>query len=61
MKKLVYILPFLFFFAFSAKGQTPLTQALDFTATDVNGVDHTLFDYLDDDKIVVIMFTTSTG
>jgi hypothetical protein len=57
MKKTFYLFTFLLISAFFTKAQTPLTQAVNFTATDVNGVQHTLFDYLDDDKIVVIMFT----
>ncbi|MBE0661701.1 MAG: hypothetical protein IH597_04455 [Bacteroidales bacterium] len=57
MKKL-----FTLFAAFMLAGlwlnaQTPLEQAVNFTATDVFGVEHTLFDYLDDDKMVVIQFT----
>jgi len=57
MKKPFYLFTFLLFSAFVARAQTPLNQAVNFTATDVSGVQHTLFDYLDDDKIVVIMFT----
>jgi len=37
--------------------QTPLNTAVDFTATDVNGVSHTLFNYLNAGKYVCIMFT----
>jgi hypothetical protein len=57
MKKTFYLFTFLLLSAFFAKAQTPLTQAVNFTATDAYGVEHTLFDYLEDDKIVVIMFT----
>ncbi len=57
MKKLFIFFAFLMLTGIFLKAQTPLTEAVDFTATDVYGVEHTLFDYLDDDKIVVIMFT----
>lgn len=57
MKKLFLLFTIAMLAGVFLKAQTPLTEAVDFTATDVYGVDHTLFDYLDDDKIVVIMFT----
>lgn len=40
-----------------SQAQTPLTTAVNFTALDAAGVSHTLFDYLDDNKYVVIMFS----
>ncbi len=40
-------------FAFS---QTPLTVAVDFTATDVQGVEHNLFDILAGGQYVCIDF-----
>lgn len=57
MKKLFLLFAFAMLAGVFLKAQTPLTEAVDFTATDIYGVEHTLFDYLDDDKIVVIMFT----
>lgn len=57
MKKLFILFAFLMIGGLFLKAQTPLTQAVDFTATDIYGVEHTLFDYLEDDKMVVIMFT----
>ena len=36
--------------------QTPLTEAVDFTATDFNGVEHNLFDILDGGQYVCIDF-----
>lgn len=40
--------------------QSGVTTAVDFTAKDVNGNNHNLFDYLDNGKWVLIKFT-STG
>jgi hypothetical protein len=57
MKKLFMLFAFFMVGGLFLQAQTPLTQAVDFTATDIYGEEHTLFDYLDDDKIVVIMFT----
>ena len=59
MKKALLISAFLILAGAFLKAQTPLTTAVDFTATDAYGESHTLFDYLDDDKFVVIMFTAS--
>ncbi len=42
--------------SFMLQAQTPLTQAVDFTVTDLNGQSHTLFDYLDDGKYVCVDF-----
>jgi len=44
-------------FAFS---QTPLTTAVDFTATDIFGVEHNLFDILDGGQYVCIDFFFTT-
>ena len=55
MKKLFSAL-FAVLFAFSVYGQTNLTTAVDFTITDLDGVTHNLFDYLDDGKFVVLDF-----
>jgi hypothetical protein len=57
MRKLSLLFVTLMLAGLALKAQTPLNQAVNFTATDVFGVEHTLFDYLDDNKIVVIMFT----
>lgn len=57
MKKFVTLFAFLMLTGVGLQAQTPLTQAVNFTAPDIYGVEQTLFDYLDDDKIVVIMFT----
>jgi hypothetical protein len=57
MKKLFTLLALFLLAGFWLNAQTPLTQAVNFTATDIYGVEHTLFDYLDDDKMVVIQFT----
>ncbi len=40
--------------------QTPLTTAVDFTVTDVEGHTHVLFDYLNDNKFVVLDFFYTT-
>ncbi len=56
MKK-IYTTFMALFFACLTFAQTPLTTAVDFTATDINGVSHTLFNYLNAGKYVCIMFT----
>ena len=43
-------------FALSVHGQTNLTNAIDFTVTDLDGITHNLFDYLNDGKFVVLDF-----
>ena len=59
MKKLISILlPCLFTFA--AASQTMLDTALNFTVKDVYGNTFTLFDKLDEDKIVVIDFFSTS-
>ncbi len=46
----------LFFATFIAFSQTPLTVAVDFTATDIQGVEHNLFDILAGGQYVCIDF-----
>ncbi len=55
MKKITLILSALSL-SFAVSAQTSLTNAVDFTVTDINGNTHTLFDYLDDGKYVCIDF-----
>ena len=38
-----------------AKSQTPLTQAIDFSSKDVDGVTHHLFDLLDNQNQYVLI------
>ena len=45
---------------FSLNAQTNLTTAVDFTVTDVHGITHNLFNYLDDGKHVIIDFFFTT-
>ena len=40
----------------TASAQCPLTEAVDFTATDIDGVTWNLFDELDNGKYVLIDF-----
>lgn len=55
MKKITLILGFLFATTFSF-AQTPLTEAVDFTTTDVNGNEINLFSILDGGQYVCIDF-----
>lgn len=55
MKKVTLILTALAM-SFAVSAQTNLNTAVDFTLTDLNGVEHTLFDYLDDGKYVCLDF-----
>ena len=55
MKKITLILTALAL-SFAVAAQTSLTNAVDFTVTDINGNEHTLFDYLDDGKYVCLDF-----
>ncbi len=55
-----FLLVFILSFSLQAYSQTSLTQAPDFTVTDVHGVTHNLFDYLDDGKHVVVDFFFTT-
>jgi len=59
MKK-VFSLFFLVLILSVSFSQTTLTVAEDFTLTDVDGVEHNLFDYLDDGKYVLIDFFYDT-
>jgi uncharacterized lipoprotein YajG len=60
MKKIIPLSLSIFLFFAVAKSQTSLTVAKDFKAVDSRGVVHSLFNYLDNDKIVFLMFTSST-
>jgi hypothetical protein len=57
MKKMLFFGALLMLIGSGLKAQTPLTNAVNFTAADATGVSHTLFTYLDANKYVVIMFT----
>ena len=59
MKKVLVLLSLVLFFGVSF-AQTSLSVAEDFTLTDVDGVEHVLFDYLDDGKYVLIDFFYTT-
>ena len=59
MKK-IYCLIIIVLLAFYLNAQTPLTTAVDFTATDVHGTTHNLFTYLDAGKYVLIDFFYTT-
>ncbi|MFH2094425.1 MAG: hypothetical protein ABIJ16_01900 [Bacteroidota bacterium] len=56
MKKIVLSIAGLLMMAAINFAQTPLTTAVDFTATDTDGNSHTLFSYLDAGKYVVLDF-----
>ena len=60
MKLKLFILVILLSGLSQLKAQTGLTVAQDFTAKDVYGTSHNLFSYLDDGKIVLISFFTTT-
>jgi len=55
MKKITIIVA-MFFATTFAFSQTPLTEAVDFTATDVQGVEQNLFEILDGGQYVCIDF-----
>jgi thiol-disulfide isomerase/thioredoxin len=59
MKKIITLFAALLF-AFSVSSQTPLTTAVDFTVTDVDGTQHNLFNYLNGGKYVLIDFFFTT-
>lgn len=59
MKNYLFFL-LVFFTGFYSYSQTTLTQAVDFTVTDVHGNEHNLFSYLDDGKYVLIDFFYTT-
>lgn len=50
----------LFFVIITSYSQTPLTEAVDFTATDVFGMEHNLFEILDGGQYVCIDFFFTT-
>ena len=50
----------LFFAVTMSFSQTPLTEAVDFTATGVDGVEYNLFDILDGGQYVCIDFFFTT-
>jgi len=58
MKKFLLIIAL--FVGIAAYSQTPLTTAVDFTATDFNGNEFTLFEILDAGQYVVIDFFGTT-
>jgi len=55
-----FIFLFVLFLGINSFSQCPLTTAVDFTATDINGVQHNLFSYLNNNKYVVIDFFYTT-
>lgn len=57
--KSVFIIFLLVFMGSLAFAQTSLQIAEDFTIKDTQGQVHDLFTYLDNDKIVVISFSTT--
>jgi hypothetical protein len=59
MKKIYFSLVLFFVIGF-AYPQTYLTEAVDFTATDIDGVEHNLFDILDGGQYVCIDFFFTT-
>ena len=59
MKKLTFLVAMFFATSF-AFSQTPLTEAVDFTATDIHGVEHNLFEILDGGQYVCIDFFYTT-
>lgn len=61
MKNLQFFMLIIFAFCFTQlKAQSGLTVAEDFSAKDVTGYMHTLSTYLDEGKIVVLPFFTTT-
>ena len=56
MKKFLSVLSLVFVLSVSLNAQTPLSTAVDFTATDVHGTSHTLFNYLNAGKYVLLDF-----
>lgn len=55
-----YVFLLLVFMSLGIKAQCPLTTAVDFTATDINGQTHNLFSYLNAGKYVLIDFFYTT-
>jgi len=60
MKQFSFIALVATLFASSLQAQTSLTEAVDFTVTDIHGVEHTLFEYLDAGKYVCLDFLFTT-
>jgi thiol-disulfide isomerase/thioredoxin len=60
MKQFSILLALFVAFASNTQAQTSLTEAVDFTVTDIHGVEHTLFDYLDAGKYVCVDFLFTT-
>ncbi|MDO8897088.1 MAG: T9SS type A sorting domain-containing protein [Bacteroidales bacterium] len=56
MKKEFLVLTTALFLMMGLRSQTPLNTAIDFTVTDITGVEHNLFTYLDAGKYVCIDF-----
>jgi len=56
----IFIVVSFVFFAFSASSQTVFDVAEDFTVKDTEGQQQNLFSILDNDKIVVISFSTTS-
>ena len=54
MKKILLLSIGIFSLMF-AKAQTPLTEAVDFAVKDIHGVQHHLFDILDNEEKYVLM------
>lgn len=59
MTKIFYSIVLFFTISF-AYSQTNLTEAVDFTATDIFGVEHNLFDILDGGQYVCLDFFFTT-
>ena len=59
-KKILLIAFAVFFVSFLSKAQTTLSEAEDFWAKDVNGDLFNLFPILDEGKIVVLTFFTTS-
>ena len=60
MKKITFLLMTFFAVVIMTHAQTPLTTAVDFTATDVEGHEHNLFQVLDSGQYVLIDFFFTT-
>ena len=60
MKKFTLILGILLATTITIAQYTPLTEAVDFTATDIEGVEHNLFSILDGGQYVCIDFFFTT-
>ncbi len=58
MKKIFSLLLLSFLSLTVVRSQTPLTLAKDFKVVDVRGVVHSLYNYLENGKLALIMFTS---